>query len=163
MGASKSHQSWKGRCHAETLAPTPSAHVRASTLLPTHFQLFPCTRTVRTRPRIHARSCSLVLLPSDFHVFPCTRTVCARVRASTLAHAHRSFSPPISTLSLAPTWSAYVRSTQLAPQAGSRQNENPSIEDAFGKNITESLKSCQLCVRTKPDQSRSMMWMTSAK
>ena len=155
-----------------SLAPTPphtSAHPRL--LMPTgpSFHPFHCTRTVRTPLRIHARSCPPGLLPTHFdpslaptpphtsahprslmptgpssHPFPpflCTHTA-AHVRASTLAHAQWAFSPPISTLALAPTLSAHVRATQLAPRAVSRLNEIPSIEDAFGKNITGN-QGCQ--------------------
>ena len=150
-----------------SLAPAPSAHVRASVpsthfqpfplhpfrlhtsmiharscppvLLPTHFQPFPGTHTIRTRLHIHARSCPPVLPPpisnlSNFQLFPCTHTVRTRPR-STLAHAHWSLSPPFSIFSVAPTLSAHVRSSQVALCAVSRLNENPSIEDAFGKTV----------------------------
>ena len=140
-----------------SLAPVPSAHVRASTLAHAHrsfslpicnlslhphrphtsahpralmltgpsphpFPILPFTHTVRTRSRIHARSCPPALLPAHFQLFPCTQTVgtllrihahaapfphpfhlslapapsAKNVRASTLAHAHGSFSPIIS-------------------------------------------------------------------
>ena len=73
-----------------SLAPTPSAAVRAGKLtdlqrlLPTHFQPLPCTHAVRSRS--HPSS----LIPSGF------------------------FSQPISTHSLAPTPSAAVRAAKLA-------------------------------------------------
>ena len=41
--------------------------------------------------------------------------------------------PSFPFLSLAPTPSAHHRSNQLAPHAVNQLNENPSIEDAFGK------------------------------
>ena len=85
-----------------THPPHTSAHPRSScppVLLPTHFQPFPCTHTIRARLRIHAPSCPPVPLP----------TPSAHVRPSTLAHAHRSFSLPISNFSVAPALSAHIR------------------------------------------------------
>ena len=61
--------------------PHTSAHPRS--LMPTRsppiFQCFPL-HTVRTRPRIHARSCPPGLLPNHFHFFPCAHTVRTRPR-----------------------------------------------------------------------------------
>ena len=94
-----------------SLAPVPSAHVRASTLAHAHrsFSLpisnLSLAPTPSTRPRTHARSCPPALLPTHFQFFP-SPTPSAHVRASTLAHAHRPFSPPISNFFLAPKVSA---------------------------------------------------------
>ena len=131
-------------------------------------------------PHTSAHPGSLVVVGPSPHPFP--PIFLAHVRASTHAHGHRAFSPPISTFarppglppthfhpfpcthsthpriharscppgllpthfhpSLAPTLSAHVRANQLASRAVSRLNEIPSIEDAFGKNITGN-QGCQ--------------------
>ena len=217
------------RIHARSCPPA---------LLPTHFQPFPCTHIVRTRLRTHARWCPPVLLPTHLtfplhphrphtsahpflltisNLFPCTHSVCTRplstlahahrsffppisnlslapkpsahVCISTLAHAHHSFSPPISNLSnfqffpctsafhtlahahwplsppfsifsVAPTLSAHVRSSQVALCAVSRLNENPSIEDAFGKTV--GLLEGKRCLKWGPlvlEVKRCLKWV----
>ena len=82
-----------------SLAPAPSAHVRAS-VPSTHFQPFPLHPFRLDTSVIHARSCPPVLLPtwpiSNLSLAPAPS---AHVCLSTLAHAHHSFSPPISNLS----------------------------------------------------------------
>ena len=114
--------------HPRSLLPTgPSYH-----LFPTFFV---CTHTVHTCPRIHARSCPPVLLPTHFQPFPCTHTVRTHSLLPTgpsplyfqpfPLHPHRPhtsahpcwlvYTPvllrTISILSLAPWPSAPVRST----------------------------------------------------
>ena len=81
-----------------------AAHIRASTLAHAHRAFFPPIPLHPHRPHTspHPRS----LMPTGpsshpFRPFPCTHTA-AHIRASTLAHAHRAFFPPISTLPLHP-------------------------------------------------------------
>ena len=104
-----------------TLAPTPSAAVRAAKLahpqrllLPTHFQPLPCTHAVRNRPRSQARSSPAASSP---HPFPATPLHPRRPQPSAQPSSlipSGFFSPPISSHSLAPTPSAAVHAANLA-------------------------------------------------
>ena len=113
--------------------PHTSAHPRS--LMPAHPSFSQPISTLSLAPTPSARavrSCHRSFSPpiSNLSLAPAPF---AHVRASTLAHARRSVSRPNSNLSLALTLSAHVRSTQRAPRAVSRLNENRSMEDAFGK------------------------------
>ena len=114
-----------------------------------HFHHFPCVHIpsahVCARPRTSAHPCWLMPTGPSTQLFP-----------PFPSHPHRphtSAHPPLPTgpsphpfpphALHAPTPSAQVRATQLAPGAVSRLNENPSIEDAFGKN--EHIKLQTIC------------------
>ena len=88
---------------------TPSAHlVRASTLVDAHSHPFPAF-PLHPRP---THICASTLPHAN--PFPGFLRLKKQLRASTLAHAHRSFSPPMSTLSLPPALFAYVLAPTLA-------------------------------------------------
>ena len=94
-----------------SVAPALSAHIRAHRPFSPPISNLSLTHTVLTRPRIHAL---MPTGPSPTHFQPIFLAPCARVSASTLAHAHRPFSQPISNLSLAPASSAHVCAPTLA-------------------------------------------------
>ena len=129
-----------------SLAPIPFAHVRdPRSLMPTgpSSHPFPTFPWHPHHPHTSAYPRSLMPTTPSPHPFPTcpisnlslAPIPSAHVRASTLAHAHWSFSPPFPIFSVAPTLSAHVRSSQVALCAVRRLNENPSIEDAFGKTV----------------------------
>ena len=144
---------------SHSVAPTPSAAVRAAELadlqrllLPTHFQPLRCTHAVRSRPRnsphpfavrsrprSQARSSPAASSPQPF---PATLapTPSAAVRAAKLADLQRLLFPllpfpsfPFLSFPLHPRRPHTTVQTSSLPHAVKQLNENPSIEDAFGK------------------------------
>ena len=144
---------------SHSLAPTRSAAVRTAKLahpqrlLPAHFHPLPCTHAVRSRPHSQARAAS------SPHPFPATSAptpsaaVRSQARSSPAASSPHPFPatpylflpfPSFLVLSLPfpfpfpffPLQPHRPHSTvQISslPHAVKQLNENPSIEDAFGK------------------------------